>query len=277
MVNRRLFLPAVLVVAVLAGCTGKKLPLPAFDIVVYGDCRHKPDVHRRIVAAIVETKPACVLATGDLVDHPDEEPLWAEFRDIVKELRARSVYLSAPGDHDLDPKGLFLKEMGAGALYYDRRIGDIHVFILDTSKRFKDREQIDWLEKTAAASDAPHKFAVFHRPAFMIDRERGADADEIRPAIHGVLVKLRFCAAFNGHQHAFYTTVRDGVRYVVTGAAGAPLWKLDPSLGLPGDLSRSFYHFVGLNVEPKRIRARVIDDRGVEAADLAFTVCEHPG
>jgi 3',5'-cyclic AMP phosphodiesterase CpdA len=266
---------AVLALAALLGCAEDK-PLPQFDIVAYGDCRHREQIHRRIAAAIVRTKPKAVLVTGDLVDRPNEEPLWAAFRDIVKDLRAQADYYSAPGDHDLHPSKLFEKEMGTEALYYDKRIGDVHVFILNSMGRFTDPEQLAWLEKTAAASDAPHRFAVFHHPPFMIDRDRGAEADELRPRIHGLLVKLRFCATFCGHQHAFYTTARDGVRYVVTGGGGAPLWTLDPSLGLPDDRSRRFHHFVGLHVEPKRVRARVIDERGVEAADLAFTVCEHP-
>ena len=273
---RHTVLPLAALAALAAGCGGKPPPLPAFDIVVYGDSRHQSDVHRRVAARIAQTAPACVLSTGDLVDHPDEGPLWAEFRDAVKEIRARTVFCSAPGDHDLGPGRLFLKEMGTERLYYDRRAGDVHVFILDSSSQFRDADQVAWLEKTASASDAPHKLAVFHRPPFTIDPKRLADAEQIRPQIHGLLVKLRFCAAFNGHTHAFYATVRDGVRYVITAGGGAPLRTVDPTLGLPGDLSRTFYHFIGLHVDPKRIRARVFDSGGVEAADLAFTVCEHP-
>src|SRR5512137_414069 len=98
-IRRRFLIPAALLAAVLPACTGEKPSLPAFDVVAYGDCRHKADVHRRIVANMAATKPKLVLVTGDLVDRPAEEPLWATFRDIVKELRAQSVYLSAPGDH----------------------------------------------------------------------------------------------------------------------------------------------------------------------------------
>ena len=272
----RLHRLAALIPLALLSCGGGDRPLPTFDAVAYGDCRHQTDVHRRIAAAIVRTRPAFVLVTGDLVDHYDEEPLWAEYREIEKEMRARSEYLCAPGDHDLDEKGLFLKEMGRDRTWYDRRIGDCHVFVLDSSKLFQDRDQVDWIEKTAAASDAPHKLAIFHRPPFTVDPKRLDEADAIRPAIHPLLVRHRFCAAFNGHLHAFYTTSRDGVQYVVTAGGGAPLKGIDSLLGQPGDKARSFHHFVGLTLGPKGIRGRVFDDRGEEATGLAFTVCEHP-
>jgi hypothetical protein len=267
-------LAALGLLAAVSGCSEKK-PLPTFDFVAYGDGRHKESVHRKVVSSIVQTKPKFVLATGDLVDQGNKTELWATFRDIVKDLRSQAPFLSAAGDHDLGGEKLFEKEMGVDRLYYDRRFGDVHVFILYSGHLFSDREQVEWIEKTASASDAPHKIAVFHHPPFMIDRDRGHEAEPLRAGIHGVLVKLRFCAAFCGHQHAFYTTRRDGVRYVVTAGGGAPLWKIDPSLGQKGDLSRSFHHFVGLTIAPGGISARVFSADGREAPDLAFPLCEH--
>ncbi len=110
----------------------------------------------------------------------------------------------------------------------------------------------------------------------MIDDKRGKEADDIRPRIHPLLVKLKFCAAFCGHQHSFYSTLRDGVRYVVTAGGGAPLWKIDPSLGQKGDLAKKFHHFVGFKVAGPKIEAHVYGEDGGEDEDLAFTLCEHP-
>jgi len=265
---------ALAVLLLLAGC-GEKKKAAAVDFVAYGDCRHQPKVHRKVAAAMAASGGKLFLVTGDLCDAPDDEASWAEFRDIVKDVRAKGPYYCSLGDHDSGPKNLFMKEMGMTKPYFDKVEGDYHLFLLDSREKFRDKEQGDWLRKTAAASKSKHKFAIFHHPPFMIDADRGKEADAIRPNIHRVLVELKFCAAFCGHQHAFYSTKRDGVRYVVTAGGGAPLWKIDPSLGAPGDLARRFHHFVGLRDLGSRIEAHVIDEDGVEAEDLAFTLCEH--
>ena len=89
-------------------------------------------------------------------------------------------------------------------------------------------------------------------------------------------MKHKFCAAFCGHHHHFYATVRDGVRYVITAGGGAMLYSLNKSMAQPGDVFREFHHYIGCTVEEKRISARVFDPDGIEATDLAFRVCEHP-
>lgn len=265
---------AVASLMVLAGC-GEKKKAATVDFAAYGDCRHQPEIHRKVAKALAASGAKFFLVTGDLTDRPDEDEAWTEFRDVVKDLRARGPYYCSFGDHDSGPRDLFLKEMGRTKPYFDQVEGDCHVFVLDSRGKFSEPEQVEWLKKTAGASTSKHKFAVFHHPPFMIDRDRGKEADEIRPNIHPFLAQLKFCAAFCGHQHAFYSTARDGVRYVVTAGGGAPLWKIDPSLGQKGDLSRRFHHFVGLKRAGAKIEAHVIDEDGGEAEDLAFTLCEH--
>ncbi|HLY10222.1 MAG TPA: metallophosphoesterase [Planctomycetota bacterium] len=258
----------------LAGCSEKK-HAAGLDFAAYGDCRKEVAIHRQIAGSIAASGARFTVVTGDLVETPEDPAAWAEFHDIVKELRKRP-YDCAVGDHDPGEKLYFKKELGLERFYYDRRDGDVHLFILDSSGKFNDREQLEWLEKTASASTATHKIAVFHHPPFSIKASRVAEAEELRPKIHPLLVKLKFCAAICGHQHAFYTTVRDRVRYVVTAGGGAPLYSLDPSLGQPGDLSRKFHHFVGFKVAGTRIEGHVYDPEGVEDESLAFPLCEHP-
>jgi Icc-related predicted phosphoesterase len=265
---------AALVLLALLGCAEKKKAV-GLDFAAYGDCRHDPRVHRRIANSIAASGARFTLVTGDLVESPENPAAWAEFHDIVKELR-KKPYDCSLGNHDPSEKQYFLKELGLERLYYDRRDGDFHIFVLDSTEKFADKEQLDWLEKTAAASTAKHKIAVFHNPPFSIKASRVAEAEELRPKIHPLLVKLKFCAAICGHVHAFYTTRRDGVRYVVTAGGGAPLYSIDPSLGQPGDLSRKFFHFVGFKIAGTRIEGHVYDPDGIEDESLAFTLCEHP-
>src|SRR5262249_4131043 len=123
-----------------------------------------------------------------------------------------------------------------------------------------------------------HNFAVSRPPPSMTTPKRNDEPVTTAAAavIHPLLVKLKFCAAFCGHQHAFYTTLRDGVRYVVSAGGGAPLYHVDVSLGQKGDLARKFHHFVGCIVQGTKIVARGYDPDGVEDQSLPFTLCEPP-
>lgn len=280
--SRRRILVAILVLGLAAagfalrrGRDGQD-PALRFTFAVYGDCRHNDEVHRRICESIRRTAPSFVACTGDLMDRGDLESSWDDFRAITRELRAGVPYYAVMGDHDGYGKPWFAREFGLERLYFDRVVGDFHLFFLNSADGFEDPEQLKWLEERAAASKSRHKFAFFHRPPFMIDRRRGGEAQAIRDRIHAILVKHKFCAAFCGHQHAFYTTLRDGVRYVVTAGGGANLWKeLDGALGQPGDLWRRCYHYVGCTVAGSQIVAQVVGDDGVPMPELSFTLCEH--
>lgn len=272
--TRREFGVAALALAA-AGCGSETPPSPV-DLAVYGDCRQFAKIHRRICASIAARSPQVVVVTGDLTNHPDDPKLWGNFKDITHVLRDRFPFLTAIGNHDADPSNAhYLREMNLEKTYYERKIGDFHLFVLDSTGVFKDREQLNWFEKAAEASRAKHKIAIFHHPPFVLDRKRMAEAPDVRANLHPLLVRLKFCGAFCGHQHAFYYTRRDGIPYVVTGGGGSALGDLDTSLEAPGDLSRSIYHFVGLRVQGPRVEGRVYEPDGGEVADLAFPLCDH--
>src|SRR5205814_6746822 len=149
------------------------------------------------------------------------------------------------------------------------------LFVLDSTTYFGDDEQLRWLEEKASKSDARHKLATFHHPPFSLESFE-YEKKPVRERLHPILVKHKFCAAFCGHHHAFYATVRDGVRYVVTAGGGAMLYSLDETMAQKGDVYRRFHHYIGCTIQEKGIAARVFDPDGVEAPDLAFTLCEHP-
>lgn len=245
------------------------------DFAAYGDCRSGHDVHRRLCASLVKAEAKFVVVSGDLVDGGDDADDWKAWREITKDLRAKSAYLAAPGNHDVSRDGAFERELGLKKTWSEKRIGDLHVFLLDSNEYFAEAEQREWFEKAAAASDAKHKIAAFHHPPFSLDKFGEFEQKPVRERMHPLLVKHGFCAAFCGHHHSFYATRRDGVRYVVTAGGGAWLYRQDPALAIEGDVYRSFHHWVGCTVGPKGIAGKVFDPDGVEVPELAFPVCEH--
>ncbi len=251
-------------------------PVVALDFAAYGDCRSGHATHRRICASLLRSGAKAVVVSGDLVDWGDDEDDWKIFREITGELRAKASYLAAPGNHDISRNRAFEREMGVERTWYDKKVGDVHYFLLDSNEYFADAEQLAWLEKTAAASTSRHKIAAFHHPPFSLDSFGEFEEKPVRERLHPLLVKLKFCAAFGGHHHSFYTTYRDGLRYVVTAGGGAHLYRQTESRAVPGDRFRSFHHYVGCTITPTGISARVFDPDGLEAPDLAFRLCEHP-
>jgi 3',5'-cyclic AMP phosphodiesterase CpdA len=239
-----------------------------FHFIVYGDCRTGHDVHRRIVQSMLSAEPRLVINTGDLVtsDTPQE---WDDFREIVRPLRARAAYLPAAGNHDIfSDQGGLAKEFQLERLYYDRRMGDLHVFILDSNQP-DDPDQLRWLDGAFTRSTARHRIVVFHYPP--IGYDSGGDGGYLG-AFRKALARLKPCAVFSGHDHTFYTLVRDDVRYVVTGGGGAPLYGEGPA----GSLTRSFHHYVVCTLDSRGIAARVLDEHGREDRALTFRVCRHP-
>lgn len=262
--------------ALFASARPDKVIARQLDFVAYGDSRHFTKIHARICKSIVAAEPKYVIATGDLVDYPERPAQWTEWAEITKELRSRSRLHSAAGNHDLSKENLYQKTLGLDRLYFDVKEGDVHLFILDSNTAFDDRTQLEWFEKTARASTSKHKFAVFHHPPFTVGPKKELQAAPIRPIIHPLLVKLKFCAAFCGHHHAYYNTVRDGVRYVVSAGGGAPLSDVDPTMKIAGDRYRSFHHFTGFRFSGGKILGSVYDKDGVEVPEFAFTLCDHP-
>jgi hypothetical protein len=250
-------------------------PPVALDFAAYGDCRSGHETHRRICDSMIRAGVKYVVVSGDLVDWGDDEDDWKTWREVTKDLRAKAAYVAAPGNHDVSRRRAFEREMGVERTWYDKRMGDVHLFLLDSNEYFAEAEQLAWLEKTAEASDARHKIAAFHHPPWSLDSFGEYEEKPVRERLIPLLLKLRFCATFAGHHHAFYTTKRDGLRHVVTAGGGAHLYRITESRAIAGDLFRSLHHFVGCVVGPKGISARVFDPDGLEVPELAFPLCEH--
>ena len=107
------------------------------------------------------------------------------------------------------------------ASYYDVRLGDIHLFSLDSQAMVTGVvvvDQLDWLIETAISSDARWKFAFFHHPPYS-------------SAIHGSHEAMQWPygalgmdAVFSGHDHVYERIERD-TNYLVVGTGGAGLYQ----------------------------------------------------
>ncbi len=257
----------VLWVAGVAGCTQSPRPeeqpihavaqAPAGDVLVrfaaYGDTRDGHEVHRKIVADVLSFRPALVLQTGDLVHDGDSKEEWQTFDSITGEMRRQIPYYPARGNHDASPEGYYEQRvtqplLSGNKLYYSFEKGSIHFVSIDTQEDLSSAsEEGRWLEADLAAAQAAGRRIVpfFHKAIFSIGQHAAeTDVQSLRILLHPLFRRHGVRLVFEGHDHIYYRTVRDGITYVVTGGGGAPLYDdKHPEFRLAGDVFEKAHHF----------------------------------
>ncbi len=233
-----------------------------FRFAAYGDTRDNHAIHRDIVKSVLRFQPALVLQTGDLVHHGDDAAEWKIFDEITGEMRKQIPYYPARGNHDIG--GFFEKHVtqpvrSGNQLYYSFEKDNIHFVALDTEQDLKPKsKQGDWLEADLAQAQSAKKFIIpfFHKAIFSVGfHARDADVVALRPILHPLFQKYGVRLAFEGHDHIYYRTVRDGITYIVTGGGGAPFHPYQHlDLKKPNDVFEEVNHFCLADVYPDSVQ-----------------------
>jgi hypothetical protein len=194
---------------------------------VLGDFGTQGPIEHANVARLVERGVHAVLTVGDNA-YPDGAPEdWdpALFRPLAP-LLARATFWPVPGDHEyITPFAqayldAFVLPAGPdGERYYSFDWGDVHVVALDSNclspldaatAGCTAASMLAWLDEDLAASRAPWKIALMHRPALATGRygSFAAVQSALVPRFqeHGVDLVLQ------GHNHLYERTwpTRDG-------------------------------------------------------------------
>jgi 3',5'-cyclic AMP phosphodiesterase CpdA len=130
----------------------------------------------------------------------------------------------------------------------------IHFIILNTVEEWDDDNytcpaaQMDWLMDDLAGNYETI-IVSFHNPMYSIRAnrpDRWAQAESLRTTFHDLFIQYGVDIVFNGHDHQYYRTVRDGIQYVVTGGGGAPLYDIqtEDTVWQEGDVGFSDYHYL---------------------------------
>jgi predicted phosphodiesterase len=220
-------------------------PGAVLRIGVYGDVRGGHAVHARLVGHMLREGLDLVAVTGDLVARGSDEADWQRFYAVTHELLAQLPYYSVIGNHDLgwdgaDPSKraqVFALPPGpldrpAGAYWYSRDVADVHLVFLD-SNAYDRTEQEAWLERSLAAARARRVRAIIaltHDGPFARGYHGGNAVARARYV--PILAKHRVDLLISGHDHIYQRGELEGVRYVVSGGGGAPLYNI--RCGVPG-------------------------------------------
>jgi predicted phosphodiesterase len=215
---------------------------------VLGDSQGYQGGLAKVVTDANEERPEFVFHCGDLTPFGQE----TQYLDVLAVTSSLTVpFYTTPGNHDirLDGRDRFSEHFGDASYSFD--LDTAHITVFDTSEGDVDEPIYSWLEDDLESSDKEWKFVFTHIPPF--DPRPNENHTLLNPSTSTRLMNLfeqtNVTVVFSGHIHLFNDTIINGVRYVITGGAGA-------SLVAPED-EGGIYHYVrveitsnGIDLEP---------------------------
>ena len=247
-----------------------------------------PHVFEEQMRSLQASAPDFVLQLGDFVSEgiPENYAKHVAWADA----EAKVPLLRCPGNHDRSrpngdaDKDLYDAVFGPRDYFFDR--GGWRFIALDSSDRKVTPAQLAWLK---AALDSPARKVVFTHvpPKYLKDlkplAEVGALETDSRAydetveksgGVHDFFTNYfedgapefealvsspsaRVTAVYMGHIHAFWAADHRGVRYVISGGGGSPLYPLPP--GYP---KKKFAHVLWVEASPAGLRETVRPFKG---------------
>lgn len=226
---------------------------PAVDeplvFAVAGDSRDGPQVYRRVLEAVSDDGSAFLVHTGDLVSK-GTEPQWQEFQASMAGFEL--PFYPVPGNHDgLDGKlDGYLQHSGAPAVHYAFDHGPVHLTLADSHNGGISAGELAWLRDDLSATDQPVKMVFLHHPPFDPD-----GSDHImaygNEQFMALMAEMGVDYVIAGHIHAYARAEHDGVVYLYTGGAGAPLYSQDHP--------QAFHHYLRVTVQGTDATIEVVE------------------
>lgn len=225
------------------------LPVSAapLQFAVAGDSRDGDAVYMRILDRVSSDASAFLIHLGDLVPVSSTET-WLRFQEMMT--RFKLPFYPVIGNHDVRSRSTdFEKYSGSTKRHYSFDQGPAHFTIVDSSAGSLLDTEFDFLDQDLASSNAPVKMVFVHHPPF--DPAGSSHVMVNGNARFMQIVKDRGAKyVFAGHIHCYAEAERDGVTYIITGGAGAPL-------SCPRDAG-GYYHYVRVRVDGNKVTTEIV-------------------
>jgi hypothetical protein len=209
----------------------------ATTFLVYGDDRTDHDAHAAVVRAMMQVPSDLLIQTGDLVSDGGSAQDWQTFFDIEKALLRERPILAAIGNHELydDAAGAnflryfgFPDASGSPRPYGTVRFGNVRFFFLNGMHGWASGEERQWLERELARADTETglvwRVAVAHHGPWS-GGPHGPNAQLVDARVPELLVAHKVDLFLAGHDHLYERGDAGPIKYLVTGGAGAPLYR----------------------------------------------------
>lgn len=206
---------------------------------VFGDTQGYQGGIEQIATLANQYRPDFVFHCGDLTPFGQEE----QYAVVAGALDAFEVPVyTTPGNHDTRLGGGLRYLEYFGPARYSFNIGPAHFTVFNTSAEHISEDDFEWLRNDLSTSDADWKFVFTHIPPF--DPRPGHEHTMTNETTAQLLMALfndyDVNTVFTGHIHMFNVSLHDGVRYVITGGAGASLYANATNGGI--------HHFVNVTL-----------------------------
>jgi len=232
----------------------------AFTVAAYGDTRSNHSDHAAVIAAMIPHKPDLGIHVGDLVGDGDRPDHWAHFFRIEADLLRHMALYPVLGNHE--ESGALYKHFfelpqasPAPEQYYAFDYATAYVIAVDQylSDYGAGSEQYTWLEQQLSAASqrscVRHTIVFLHHGPYSSSNHgsNGRVRSDLVPLFEAYGVDI----VFAGHDHAYERSTVNGVKYVVTGGGGAPLYSVSGDWWT--DVAESTLQYCILQIEGPRL------------------------
>lgn len=257
-------------------------PTQPFRFVAYGDSRTGSNIHELVAQEIAADNPDIVIHTGDITldgtAYSEWEPM---FFTPAKVFMANTPTLPIIGNHE-NASQLFFDffSLPNNEQYFGFTYGCVRFVGFNSCIDFTPGSpQYNWLVtelESPAFSDAAWRVVYMHHPPYTSGPH---SADPEVPIIIEHLVPLfeanGVTLVFNGHDHLYERSYKDGVSYIVTGGGGAPVYApIDPSPNPYSVYAKGVYHHCVIDITPTTLQfsalrtdGSVIDSFSIDKGD----------
>lgn len=234
----------------------RKSPKNSYKFIVTGDNREGDEIFLKILKDARKHQPEFAVHTGDFVAKGG----YGEYRRFMSYLK-RSTFpvIPAIGNHEIYQKGRRWYNQFFGPTYFAFNYGNDRFIYLDNADGKLSNGQLKWLEGQLKIKSR-YTFLAMHMPPMNIvwwhAFEEGAKA------MVKLAQKYKVNYAFFGHIHIYDKRESKGVKFIVSGGAGAPLFRMPLYFSPEGG---AFNHYLLIEVDDKGIKEKVVRLNQVKA------------
>ena len=213
-------------------------PAP-FRFVIYGDTRSDEAIHTRLAQSIRTEGADFLVHTGDLVSDGRDLERWQMFFSIERDLLRDAPLVPVIGNHEIARPGssgvdAFRRYVHVDAtspapeLDYTFGYGSVRFVVLNAFDDWTSASRRAWLDValTRARAEVPDGFVIVAMHWGMCScGPHGANRAARAASLDDEFRRHHVDLVVSGHDHIFERGEDAGLRYLVSGGGGAPLYR----------------------------------------------------